>query len=554
MHIPLWRRILTWVVVAAGVLAAVPNAFYATVEQSNDAKSQIESGVSDDALRAQAAGWPAWLPSSIVSLGLDLRGGAHLLAEVQLSQVYAERVDAMWPQVRDLLAAQRDTLGFVQRIEGGDPSALRVRISNADQAGRAVDLIRTLAQPVQTLTGIGATDLDVRADNGVISITLSEAERAATDERAMRQSLEIIRRRIDEVGTREPTIIRQGEDRILVQVPGVGSAQEVKDLIGATARLTFQHVVSSTNDPNAQVTPDQEVLPALDQPGVYYILDRQEIVSGEQLVDSQPSFDQTGRPVVTFRFNPTGARAFGEHTAQYTGSLFAIVLDGEVISAPQIREPILGGSGSISGTFNIEQTTNLAVLLRAGALPADLVFLEERTIGPELGQDSIDAGVRASIIAGLLVMGYMVLSYGLFFGMIANIALILNVTMMLGLLSIIGATLTLPGIAGIVLTMGVAVDANVLIFERMREEIRRGKAPWRCFELGYDKAMSAIIDSNITSIMIAIILYVIGSGAVRGFAVTLGLGVATSMFTAVFVTRLILLHWFEMRKPKKLEL
>ncbi|ARO14553.1 protein-export membrane protein SecD [Ketogulonicigenium robustum] len=554
MQIPLWRRILTWLVVILGVMAAVPNAFYTRVEQANDARSQISSGVSNDELQKAASAWPSWMPSALVSLGLDLRGGAHLLAEVQLSQVYAERVDAMWPQVRDLLAGERDRLGFVQRVEGGDPSVLRVRISNADQAARAVELVRTLAQPVSSLTSIGASDLDVRADNGVVSISLSEAERAATDERTMRQSLEIIRRRVDEVGTREPTIIRQGTDRILVQVPGVGSAQEVKDLIGATARLTFQNVVGTTGDPNAVVTPDQEVLPDRDQPGLYYILDRQEIVSGEQLVDSQPSFDQNGRPVVSFRFNPTGARAFGEHTAQHVGSLFAIVLDHEVISAPQIREPIPGGSGSISGTFNVEQTTNLAVLLRAGALPADLTFLEERTIGPELGQDSIDAGVRAAVIAGILVMGYMVLSYGLFFGMVANVALVLNVTMMLGLLSVIGATLTLPGIAGIVLTMGMAVDANVLIFERMREEIARGKAPRRVFELGYEKALSAITDSNITSLMIAVILYVIGTGAVRGFAVTLGLGILTSLFTAVFVTRLILVHWFELRKPKKLEL
>ncbi|MCL4105319.1 UNVERIFIED_CONTAM: hypothetical protein GTU68_055450 [Idotea baltica] len=410
----------------------MPNAFYSKVEGHNDAVKALAEGKTGSALEAQAAQWPDFLPNGIVNLGLDLRGGAHLLAEVQA------------------------------------------------------------------------------------------AEREATDERTLQQSLEIVRRRIDEVGTREPTIQRQGTDRILIQVPGIGSAGELKAIIGTTAQLTFQPV------------------------------ERTPVVTGEELVDAQPSFDQNGRPAVNFRFNPTGARKFGDYTAENIGSPFAIVLDDEVISAPTIQSHIPGGSGIITGQFTVEESTNLAVLLRAGALPAELEFLEERTIGPELGQDSIDAGRIACIIAFAAVLVFMALSYGLF-GIFANIALILNVALIFGLLSTIGATLTLPGIAGIVLTIGMAVDANVLIFERIREELKTAKGPARAIELGYEKALSAIIDANITTFITAVILFAMGSGPVRGFAITLGLGIVTSVFTAIFVTRLIIVIWFGWRRPKKVE-
>ena len=282
------------------------------------------------------------------------------------------------------------------------------------------------------------------------------------------------------------------------------------------------------------------------------MVEKTAVVSGEELTDAQPTFDQNGRPAVSFRFNPSGARKFGDYTADNIGSPFAIVLDEEVISAPTIQDHIPGGSGIITGRFSIEESTKLAVLLRAGALPAEMTFLEERTIGPELGQDSIDAGKIACIVAFIAVLVFMGLSYGLF-GLFANIALILNVAMIFGLLSAIGATLTLPGIAGIVLTIGMAVDANVLIFERIREELKTAQGPARAIELGYERALSAILDANITTFIAAVILFMMGSGPVRGFSITLGLGIMTSVFTAIFVTRVMIIMWFERRRPKTVE-
>jgi preprotein translocase subunit SecD len=548
LYLPLWRHVLVILVCVAGLLFALPNGFYDRVERSNDARAVIESGITNPALEAEAALWPAWLPSGLVNLGLDLRGGAHLLAEVQVADVYASRMEVMWPEVRDLLAAQRDTVGFVTR-EDGPPGELHVRISNADAVAQAVELVRGLAQPVVTLTGAGASDLDVRAVNGLIIVTLSEAEKIATDNRTVLQSLEIVRRRIDEVGTREPTIMRQGEDRLLVQVPGVGSAQEVKDIIGTTAQLTFHPVVTSTTDANAEPGSGNIILPSLDREGVYYILERAPVVTGEELVDAQPAFDQNGRPAVNFRFNPQGARAFGDYTLENIGSPFAIVLDNEVISAPTIQSHIPGGSGIITGSFSVEESTNLAVLLRAGALPAELVFLEERTVGPELGQDSIDAGKVAALIAMAGVVIFMIASYGLL-GVFATLSLGINVALIFAALSTIGATLTLPGIAGIVLTIGMAVDANVLVFERIREELRTARSPARAIELGYEKAMSAIVDANITTLITATVLFAVGAGPVRGFAITLGIGILTSVFTALFVTRAITTFWFNRARPK----
>jgi preprotein translocase subunit SecD len=551
MHIPTWRRVLIWLVCLGGLFFALPNLFYDRVETANDARAVIETGQTDAELQADAGLWPEWMPSGLVNLGLDLRGGAHLLAEVQVEEVYAARMEAFWPEVRDALAAQRDTVGFVTREEG-DPSELRVRISNADQAAAALEIVRGLATPVASITGAGANDIDVRAEGAEIVVTLSEAERVATDDRTIRQALEIVRRRIDEVGTREPTIQRQGEDRILIEVPGVGSAEEVKEIIGTTAQLTFQPVVSRTSDANESAGPNNEILPSLDEQGVFYVLERNPVVSGEELVDAQPAFDQNGRPAVNFRFNPTGARAFGDYTAENIGSPFAIVLDEEVISAPVIQSHIPGGSGIITGNFTVEESTQLAVLLRAGALPAGLEFGEERTIGPELGADSIEAGKLAAIVGALGVVVFMVASYGLF-GVFATVALTFNMILIFAVLSILGATLTLPGIAGIVLTVGMAVDANVLVYERIREELKTARGPARAIDLGYEKALSAILDGNVTTLITALILFLVGSGPVRGFAITLGLGILTSVFTAIFVTRLLIVMWFERRRPKTIE-
>jgi preprotein translocase subunit SecD len=551
LFIDLWKKVVIWVVVALGLVLALPNAFYDRVEQFNDAEKAIEVGFDTPENLEKTGLWLSFLPSGLVNLGLDLRGGAHLLAEVQVADVYAQRMTALWPDVRDVLRPERATVGTI-RLQKGAPDELRVKISERAGMDRALQLVRGLSQPVTSLGGAMSNDLDVRAEGDEIVVMLSAAEQAATTERTLRQALEIIRRRIDEVGTREPTIQRQGADRILIQVPGIGSAAELKEIIGTTAQLTFQPVVGRGGNPDVPAGAGNEVLPSLNDEGVYYTLVSAPVVTGEELVDAQPSFDQNNRPAVNFRFNPTGARAFGDYTRDNIGSPFAIVLDGEVISAPVIQSHIPGGSGIITGSFTVEESTNLAVLLRAGALPAGLEFLEERTIGPELGADSIKAGQIACIVAGIAVLIFMVLSYGLF-GIFANVALIINVGLIFGLLSLVGATLTLPGIAGIVLTIGMAVDANVLVFERIREEIRAGKGPARSIELGYEKAISAITDANVTTFITAVILFAMGSGPVRGFAITLGLGILTSVFTAIFVTRLLVVIWFDRARPKKIE-
>lgn len=541
LHIEGWKRVVIWATCAIGLLFALPNGFYGQVESYNDAQ---EAG-------QEPTGWPSFLPSGLVNLGLDLRGGAHLLGEVKLAEVYTTRLEGFWPEVRNVLRNERATIGAIRQQEGG-VAELVVRIGNPEQMDRAIEVVQTLARPVTSLTGGMTDDIVVTALGDNLIVTLSEAEKLATDERTMAQSLEIIRRRVDEAGTREPTIQRQGNDRILIQVPGLGSAQELKDLIGVPALLTFQTVVGQTSNPNGAAGVGNELVPSANNEELYYILSRSPVVTGEELTDAQPSFDQNGRPAVNFRFNTSGARKFGQYTSDHIGDPFAIVLDNEVISAPVIESAITGGSGIITGSFDVAESTRLATLLRAGSLPASLEFLEERTVGPELGQDSIDAGKIACLVGFAAVLIFMFLSYGTF-GLFANIALLINVGLMFGLLSMIGATLTLPGIAGIVLTIGMAVDANVLVFERIREELKTAKGPARAIELGYEKALSAIVDANITTFLTAAILFIMGAGPVKGFAVTLGLGIITSVFTAIFVTRTMVVIWFERRKPKTLE-
>jgi preprotein translocase subunit SecD len=551
LQISLWKRVVIWALVLLGLAFALPNAFYTRVEGHNDAVLEIEAFGASPEREALASAWPTWMPSALVNLGLDLRGGAHLLAEVHVEDVYAARMDAVWQEVLAALREERATVGTIRR-QDSPADELRVRISQPEGMARALDVVRGLARPVVSLTGVGSTDIEVAGEGSDFVVTLSEAEKLATDDRTMQQTLEIIRRRVDEAGTREPTIQRQGADRILVQVPGLGSAQELKDLIGKTAKLEFHPVVSRTSDPSTQPGPRQVFYPSEDEEGIFYVLEQSPVVTGEELSNAQPSFDQNGLPAVNFTFDVSGARKFCQYTGDNVGQPFAIVLDKQVISAPRINEQICGGSGIITGNFTIESSTELAILLRAGALPAELTYVQERTVGPELGQDSIDAGKVASIVAFVGVLVFMGLSYG-WFGMIANVALVLNVGLIFGLLSMIGATLTLPGIAGIVLTIGMAVDANVLVFERIREELKSAKGPARAIDLGYEKALSAITDANITTLITAVILYAVGSGPVRGFAITLGLGILTSVFTAVYVTRLIVVIWFERRKPKNLE-
>jgi len=552
LQIPLWKRLAIWGLCLLAIVVTLPNLFYDRVERHNDALLQVErAGGSETPEQAAArSAWPEWLPSNIVHLGLDLRGGAHLLAEVKLTDVYKSRMQSLWPEMRRALADKRAEIGGVRRAPSADDE-LRIQIEKPEGLAVAIEAAKALASPVVTLTGVGQNDIEVKGEGNTLIITLSEAERAATDDRTMQQSLEIVRRRVDEVGTREPTILRQGKDRILIQVPGIGSAEELKSLIGTTAKLTFHPVVRRTSDANAAPGAGNMLLPAQDEQGVYYVLEDTPVVSGDELVNASPSFDQNGRPAVSFRFDAAGARVFGNYTAENVGQLFAIVLDNKVISAPQIQSAIPGGSGIITGNFTVEESTNLAVLLRAGALPAELTFLEQRTIGPELGQDSIDAGKLAAVISFVGIVIFMVASYG-WFGFLACIALVVNIFMIFASLSLLGATLTLPGIAGVVLTMGMAVDANVLIYERIREELKAGRGPARAIDLGFEKALSAIVDANVTTFITGVILFFMGSGPVRGFAVTLTIGLVTSVFTAIWVTRLLIVLWFEHRRPKTL--
>lgn len=553
LHAPLWKKILIWAVVALGFAFAMPNLFYAQVEARNDAEDAVvKSGFATTEQQAAIDAWPAYLPHGLVNLGLDLRGGAHLLAEVQVADVYKARMDGLWPEVRDALRDKRDEVGSIRRQPSQDGGMLRVEISKPEGMAAAVAAVKALASPVTTLSGVGQTDLDVTAEGATLIVTLSEAERTATDQRTLQQSLEIIRTRVDQAGTREPTIQREGSDRILIQVPGIGSATELKQLIGTTAKLTFNPVVRRGSTEDKSPGTGNVSLPSLDEKDVWYTVEEAPVVSGEDLTNAKGDFDQNGRPAVAFKFDVSGARRFGDYTAANIGSPFAIVLDGKVISAPVIQSHIAGGSGIITGNFTVEEANRLAVLLSAGALPATMNFLEERTIGPELGQDSINAGRVATLIAAGAVSLLMIASYGLF-GVFAVVALGINMALIFGVMSLIGATLTLPGIAGLVLTIGMAVDANVLIYERIRDEVRAGaKSSARAIELGFERALSAIIDANVTTLITAGVLFTLGAGPVRGFAVTLAIGIIASVFTAVNVTRLIVTLWYNRRKPQTL--
>ncbi len=561
LDFPLWKKALTIGVCLLGMLFAMPNLFYETADEASRARDAIErierAGVEAPPELEEIAGqWPAFLPGDVVSLGLDLRGGAHLLVEVQVAEVMAERLEAVRDSIRDTLRSAN-----VRRFTGvtSDAVSARVRITNPEDVEIAREALRSLAQPVGGLGmgggfglgGLGpAEDLEVTLgeDGQTFSLALTEPALQEITDRTIAQSLEIIRRRIDETGTREPTIQRQGEDRILIQVPGIGSADELLELIGRTAKLTF-HDVAAFGEQGYAPGPGQFVAPDVEG-GLPLLLERRPVLSGERLTDASLGFHpDTGLPVVNFTFDTSGARIFGDYTARNVNRLFAIVLDGQVISAPRIQSAILTGTGFIEGSFTVESATNLAILMRSGALPASIQVLEQRTVGPDLGADSIAAGSAATVLALIAVLVFMVAAYGRF-GAFAALALLLNIAMLLGLLSAIGATLTLPGIAGIVLTIGMAVDANVLIFERIREELRSAKGPARAIDRGYSEAVSAIVDANITTLIAAVILFAMGSGPVKGFAVTLGLGIITSVFTAFLVTRLMVLTWFDLVRPK----
>ena len=505
----------------------------------------IPSMLSPQARSALQSRMPSWLPAKTITLGLDLQGGSHILLEVDSPAVVRTQVENLRDDVRRILREER--VGVVGGI-AMQARGVQFRLANPGELPKALPKIRTLGQSsgAALLGAAGAPGVEVNStENGVVQVTVTEAGVQEKVRRAVDQSIEVLRRRIDGSGMKEPTIQRQGADRILVQVPGLQDPQQLKDLLGTTAKLEFR-LVGQPGDNPADIE-------ELDQTeGGKIPVEKQVMVQGEDLTDAQPGFDQrNGEPVVNFRFNLRGGQKFAEVTTRNVGKPFAIVLDNKVISAPRIISPITGGSGQISGRFTVEQANNLAILLRAGALPAKLTTIEERTVGPGLGQDSIDAGERASYVGAALVVVYMLVTYGVF-GIFANIALFVHILFIFAALVLLGATLTLPGIAGIVFTIGMAVDSNVLIYERIREENHMGRSILSSLDAGFKRAFGTIVDSNVTMFVAAVILYFLGTGPVRGFAVSLGLGILTTIITAVTMTRMMIAVWYRFARPTKL--
>jgi protein-export membrane protein SecD len=490
---------------------------------------------------------PRWLvPHQAIVLGLDLQGGSHVLLEVDTNAVVRTQVNALRDDVRRVLREQKVSIAGGINVQ---PRGVSIRVPDAAEREKLLPKLRELSAPVGGLFGQGTGDraIDVTEQpDGLVQLTVTEGGVNEKVRKSIDQAIEVLRRRVDALGTTEPNIQRQGTDRILVQVPGLQDPRRLKEILGTTAQLEFRFVAEPGAAPG-----DIEQLPAQDE-GTLNV-EKRIIVQGEDLIDAQPGFDQQrgGEPIVNFKFNVRGGQRFAQATQEGVGRALAIVLDRKVISAPRIQMPILGGQGQISGRFTVEQANNLAVLLRAGALPAPLTIVEERTVGPGLGQDSIEAGKKASYVATILVVGFMFVTYGLF-GFFANIALGVHVLLIFALMSILGSTLTLPGIAGIVLTIGTAVDSNVLIYERIREEVKLGRSMISSLEAGFQRAFATIIDSNVTMFISAAVLFFLGSGPVKGFAVTLILGIITTVVTAVTMTRMMIALWYRWAKPTHL--
>nr|WP_153401046.1 protein translocase subunit SecD [Polymorphobacter fuscus] len=525
LDFPQWKVWSIWATIAIGFLFAFPN--FLTPEQ--------------------AARLPAFLPSNQLSLGLDLRGGSHLMLEASTDDVRKTKLESLEDTVRaELRQASGGAIAFTDMSTAG--GRLSLVISDPSRVDAAVETLKTVTRPLSGLTGARDVDVTVEAGNRII-LTESDAGVASSIDSAMAQAVEVIRKRIDELGTREPTIVRQGANRIVVQVPGLQDPQALKALLGKTAKLEFK-LVDVAADPTevaqGRAPPGSQILPSLD--GGPVVVKRRAIITGDQLIDSQVSQDQNGQPAVSFRFDSTGGRRFAQATQENVGRPFAIILDNKVISAPNITEPILGGSGIISGSYTVQTANELAILLRSGKLPVELKVVEERTVGPDLGADSIRAGSIAAIVAVIAVSVLMIVTYGRF-GVYAVFALVINVMLILAVMSGAGFTLTLPGIAGLVLTIGAAVDANVLINERIREEQRKGRGVIASVEVGFRDATRTIWDANSLNIIVAIIMFIFGSGPIKGFAVVLSIGIATSVFTAVTLVRLIVSRWLARARP-----
>jgi preprotein translocase subunit SecD len=529
LEFPKWKVWLVSIVVAAGVFLSIPSLIGGT---------------------PLAANWPKWLPQYKINLGLDLAGGSHLLLEADAQDALKTRLQAKEDEVATEL--RRDP-----KIDIGDISTAGGRlfflVRDPTQVDAAVERMRRLSQPI-ALTGNRDWDVQV-VDSTRIVLTPTASGTAQALKDAMGVARDVVRRRIDPGGTKEITVVTEGGNRILVEVPGVEDPEALKTLIGQTARLEFKLVDLSADPQQAQqgrAPPGSQVLPLADGTGVIAVK-RRVMVSGDQLTDASQSFDQDGRPDINIKFNTAGARRFGRTTQENVGKPFAIILDDKVLSAPNINEPILGGNAQISGSFTVQSAHDLAVSLKSGKLPVKLNVIEERTVSAELGQDSIHKGVIASLVATLGVMLFMLITYGRF-GVYANIALVVNAFLILAVMAMFNATLTLPGIAGFILTIGAAVDANVLINERIREEIRRGRRLIDAVETGYREAMRAIYDANVTHVISAAIMAYFGSGPVRGFAVVLMIGVVSSVFTAVYFTRMLVALWIRRTRPRALHI
>ncbi|TPI59989.1 MULTISPECIES: protein translocase subunit SecDF [unclassified Mesorhizobium] len=526
------KMILIWLAVAITVILAAPNLFPAST----------------------LAQLPSWVPKRQMTLGLDLQGGSHILLQMDQNDLIKDQLQTTRDEIRTLLRdAKIQYTGL-----GGTGRTVQVRINDASQLDAAKTALKPITNPVTAGLFAGGSVQSMALDDsepGLLKFTVTDAGIKYRTSTALSQAIEVVERRVNALGTTEPIVQRQGDDRILVQVPGLQNPQRLKDIIGQTAKLTFQMVDTSVPVQDAMKNrppAGDSILYSQDDPPVPYLVENRVIVSGEDLSNATPTYNsQTNEPVVSFTFNSRGATRFGQATQQNVGKPFAIVLDNQVISAPVIREPILGGSGQISGNFTAESANDLAVLLRAGALPAKLTIIEERTVGPGLGQDSIHAGKVAGVIGSILVVAFMFVAYG-FLGFIANIALAVHVAMIVGALSLLGATLTLPGIAGIVLTIGMAVDSNVLIYERIREERRNGRSVIQAIDTGFSKALATIVDSNVTSLIATVVLFFLGTGPVKGFAITYAIGILTTVFTAFTFTRMLVSIWLRRARPKEL--
>ncbi|MGQ0671368.1 MAG: protein translocase subunit SecD [Hyphomicrobium sp.] len=534
LHFERWKIIAILGTCLLGLLFAVPNFF----------------------TKEQVAAWPSWMPKRQMPLGLDLRGGAHLLLSMDSDELMKDWLGNLREDSRKLM---RDGKIGVTGI-GASGGAVQVRLNKPEDADKAVTELKKLIQPIgNMILGTSGNDIEVEksAEPGVVTLKPTEQGIDQRLQNALATSIETINRRINALGTAESTVVRQGRDRILIQYPGLQDTSLLKKLIGETAKLAFHEVhntVTATEAKEGRVPIGFKIYESgegeSERRSSGYVLKEVPVVSGEDLVDAQPGFDsRNNEPVINFRFDNKGARMFGKFTQDHVGEPFAIVLDGKVISAPNIREAILGGSGQISGSFTVETANNLAIQLRSGALPAKLTIVEERSVGPSLGADSIESGKIAGLIGLVATALLTILAYGTF-GVYAVIGLIVHGVLILALMSIVGTTLTLPGIAGFVLTIAMAVDANVLIYERIREELRAGKTPIAAIDAGFSRAFVTILDSQLTTLAAAIIMFWLGSGPIRGFAVTLTLGIMTSVFAAVTITRLLVALWLKSSKVK----